>query len=135
METLEREGLPSINLTLTGTVEEAVEKVKAAFKEEGFGNLTTINVQTTLKEKIGVETEPYVILGMCNPNLAHLALEAHPEIGLLLPCNVVVRKQGDEVLVSAQDPSVLVSFTGFSDLEPIAVEAKEKIAKAIRSIG
>ena len=83
---------------------DAVRKVKDAFQAQGFGTLTEIDVQATLEQKLGLDTEPYVILGACNPQLAHQALQLEPEIGLLLPCNVVVRRHAGTTLVHALDP-------------------------------
>ena len=80
-------------ITLDLPVQDAIARVKDAFGAQGFGTLTEIDVQATLNEKLGLDTDPYVILGTCNPQLAHQALELEPEIGLLLPCNVVVRRQ------------------------------------------
>jgi len=103
--------------------EDAVPRVKAAFKEQGFGILTEIDIKATLKEKIDVDVDPYIILGACNPDLARRALEIEPEIGLLLPCNVVVRQSEGRVLVHALDPAVMVSIPERPDLQGIADEA------------
>ncbi len=112
--------------------EEAVPKVKEAFQTHGFGTLTEIDVKATLQSKIGVEMEPYVILGACNPHLAHRALTADPEVGALLPCNVVVRRDGDRTLVHALDPEVIGRLADVP--ESIAREAGELIQKALESL-
>jgi len=110
---------------------EAVERVTAALKEEGFGILTTIDVQRTLKEKLQVDSRPYVILGACNPQLAHRALQAEPEIGLLLPCNVVVYEADEGTIVAAMDPGAALTLAGNPTLEPIAREARASLERAI----
>ena len=115
-------------------VAEAVPKVKAAFKEQGFGTLTEIDVQSTLKEKIGDDVEPYVILGACNPNLAHRALQLEPDVGLLLPCNVVVRPHEGRTMVSALDPGLFAELMDHPDLKPIAEEATRLIDAALDSL-
>jgi uncharacterized protein (DUF302 family) len=112
--------------------DEAIERVTAALKDEGFGILTMIDVQATVKEKLGVDSAPYVILGSCNPQLAHQVLEAEREIGLLLPCNVVVyQADGRSTTVAAMDPQAALSLTGNSGIEPIASEAKERLARVL----
>ena len=121
----------ALTISLDLPYDEAVPKVKEAFKEQGFGTLTEIDVQSTLEQKIGVHVERYVILGACNPNLAHRALEVTRDIGLLLPCNVVVREQGDGVLVQALDPAVIASVPGLPELEPVAEEAGRRIRAAL----
>ncbi len=115
-------------------VAEAVPKVKEALKAQGFGTLTEIDVQATLKEKIGAEVEPYVILGACNPRLAHRALELEPDVGLLLPCNVVVRTHGDRTMVSALDPEIIAEMADHPDLRPIAEEARSLLDAALESL-
>ncbi|GAA1991424.1 DUF302 domain-containing protein [Catenulispora subtropica] len=111
-----------------------VEEVRAALADQGFGVLTEIDVQATLREKLGEETGPYLILGACNPPLAHRALTADPSIGLLLPCNVVVRADGDRTRVEALDPDVMVRFTGEPELEPVAAEAKKRLSAALEAV-
>ncbi len=115
--------------------EEAVPKVKEAFKEQGFGTLVEIDVRATLREKIGEETEPYIILGTCNPNLAHRALQVEPALGVLLPCNVVVRSTGERsVMVQALDPMVMARVPEKAELEPIAEEAGTRIGAALDAL-
>lgn len=114
--------------------EDAVPKVKEAFKEQGFGTLTEIDVRATLKEKIDRDIEPYMILGTCNPDLASRALDVEREIGLLLPCNVVVTERDGKTLVQALDPQVMVSVPGNDELRPIAEEAAKGIDAALASL-
>jgi uncharacterized protein (DUF302 family) len=114
--------------------DDAVERVTAALKDEGFGVLTTIDVQKTLKEKIDVDRPRYVILGACNPTFAHQALEAEPEIGVLLPCNVVVYEQDGKTKVVAMDPEAALKLSGNPDVEPLAREVRERIERVIKSL-
>jgi uncharacterized protein (DUF302 family) len=114
--------------------DDAVGKVKEAFKEQGFGTLTEIDVQATLKEKIDRDIEPYTILGTCNPELASKALDIEREVGLLLPCNVVVTQRGGKTLVQALNPEVMVSVPNNDALKPIADEAAERMNKALSSL-
>ena len=122
----------SVKLTLDFS--EAVPKVKEAFAAQGFGTLTEIDVQATLQAKIDAHIEPYVILGACNPQLAHQALEATRDIGLLLPCNVVVRQHDDGVTVQALDPSIIATLPGDPALQPIADEVARRIDAALDSL-
>lgn len=114
--------------------EEAIPRVKAALKDEGFGVLTEIDVKETLKHKIGVEFRPYTILGACNPALAHRALSGSTAVGLMLPCNVVVEEAEGGSLVSAMDPVVGMAAVGEPSLEPVAEEARERLARAIAAL-
>ncbi|NIA02102.1 MAG: DUF302 domain-containing protein [Nitrospirae bacterium] len=109
----------------------AVEKLRKALKEQGFGILTEIDVKVAMKEKLDKDMEDYVILGACNPSLASQALDFEKEIGLLLPCNVIAYKQGDDVFVSAILPSVAMSFVGNDSLQKIAKQAEPKLISAI----
>jgi uncharacterized protein (DUF302 family) len=120
--------------TVAYPYEIAVDKVKAALKAEGFGVLSEIDVQATLKEKLGVDSSRYVILGACNPPLAHKALSAEPEIGLFLPCNVVVYDTEDGVRVSAIDPEVMMSMIDNPVLVDVAAEAKTRLRRVIDAL-
>jgi uncharacterized protein (DUF302 family) len=121
-------------ITLDLPFQDAITRVKDAFMAQGFGTLTEIDVQATLKQKLGLDTEPYLILGACNPQLAHQALEVEPEIGLLLPCNVVVRRHAGTTLVHALDPQVMVQVPQRPELQPIADEASRRIRAALDSL-
>jgi len=114
--------------------ETTVDQVKAALKEQGFGVLTEIDVQKTMKEKLGVDFRPYLILGACNPPLAHQALSAELEIGLLLPCNVIVYAADDGTVVEAMDPEVALGIVGNPAVEPVARVAREKLVKAMEKL-
>jgi uncharacterized protein (DUF302 family) len=111
-----------------------VERVKSALKEQGFGVLTEIDVKATLREKLAADMEDYLILGACNPALAHRALGIDREIGLLLPCNVVVRADGEATLVQALDPQVMVSVTGRAELKAVADDAAIRLRAALDSL-
>jgi uncharacterized protein (DUF302 family) len=111
--------------------DEALEKVKEAFIAEGFGVLTEVNVKEKMKEKLGKNMKNYLILGMCNPALAYQAIEAEREIGLLLPCNVIVYEDGDKVRVLAQQPKVMLQVTENDALTAVAVEADRRIRRAL----
>lgn len=114
---------------------EAVEKTKEALKAEGFGVLSEIDVQATLKAKLNEDVEPYVILGACNPTLAHQALSAEPDLGLLLPCNVVVYERDGAVWVKAIEPGKMLSVVENPAVDPIAKQVREKLERVLASIG
>jgi uncharacterized protein (DUF302 family) len=121
--------------TLKVPYEEALVRVKQALKTEGFGVLSEINVRQTLREKLGEEMEPYMILGACNPQLAHRALSQEPEVGLLLPCNVVVRAEGvNQSRVDIADPQAMLSIVGNQQLDTIATEAKQRLQRVLESL-
>jgi uncharacterized protein (DUF302 family) len=110
---------------------DAVERVRAELKTEGFGVLCEIDVQATLREKLGVEGEPYLILGACNPPLAHQALEAEPNLGVLLPCNVVIYQRGGETQISAIDPERMLSIVDNQALAPVAADVKARLGVVV----
>lgn len=114
--------------------DEAVDRTKAALADQGFGVLTEIDVQATLKAKLDRDVPPHLILGACNPQLAAQALEVEPDIGLLLPCNVVVRRDGDRTLVQALDPQVMVSLPGRPELQGVADEAAKRLSAALQVV-
>ena len=123
------------NITTPLDYTAAVEAVTAALKTEGFGVLTTIDVQATLKQKLGAEISPYTILGACNPPLAHRALSAEPEIGLLLPCNVIVYADADgRTTVSMIDPEAQFALVQRADLAELAQEAGARLRRALEQL-
>jgi uncharacterized protein (DUF302 family) len=123
-----------ITITLDTPFKESVDKVRAALAEQGFGILTEIDVQATLKAKIGAELEDYLILGACNPPLAHRALSVERQIGLLLPCNVVVRAADGGTVVEAMDPQVMVQVTGNPEMAAVADEAGTRLRAALAAL-
>lgn len=113
----------------------AVDQVRSALAAQGFGVLTEIDLQATLRAKLGVEVPQHVILGACNPPLAHAALQAEPSIGLLLPCNVVVRSAADgTTIVEAVDPQTMVSLTGNAALQVVADDASRRLSAALAGL-
>lgn len=126
--------------TLSVPFQQAIERITAALKGEGFGVLTTIDVQATMKAKLDVDVVPYTILGACNPNIAHKAIGIEPHVGLLLPCNVVVRQvQPDasgqaQVLVEIADPQAMLGIVGNSDMNDIAQEARDRLQRALAAL-
>lgn len=129
-----------LSTTLHTSFEDVVDRTTKALADQGFGVLTTIDVKATLKQKLGEEMENYLILGACNPTLAHRALGIHRQIGQLLPCNVVVRSDpagdADTVLVEAMDPQLMVKVTGEQGaLQDVADQATAKLQAAIGALG
>jgi uncharacterized protein (DUF302 family) len=115
--------------------EEAVERTAAALKEEGFGVLTEIDVKATLKKKLGADFRKYVILGACNPPLAHQALQTELDIGLLLPCNVIIYEEDDGSVVSIVNPLSMLGMVEKPELEPVAREAQTRLRRVIEALG
>jgi uncharacterized protein (DUF302 family) len=121
--------------TLDAPYEVAMAQVKGALKAEGFGVLTEIDVQRTLYEKLGAEMDSYSILGACNPQLAQRALQLEPSLGLLLPCNVVVRAEGMGTRVEIADPQAMLGIVGNEQLDAIAQEARVRLRRALAALG
>ncbi|WP_407275996.1 DUF302 domain-containing protein [Halothiobacillus sp. DCM-1] len=122
--------------TVNLPVPEAIEQVTAALKTEGFGVLTTIDVAATLKAKLGIEQPPYVILGACNPQFAHQAIQQEPEIGVLLPCNVVVRADGEgRSIVSFMDPTAVLCLVDHPDVVTLGNAVRERLQRVAAALG
>jgi len=115
--------------------EATIARVTDELKKEGFGVLTEIDMKATLKKKLDVDFRRYVILGACNPTLANQALSVEIEIGLLLPCTVIVYEDGDETVVSIIDPVIMLGVVGNPAVEPIAREAAERLQRVIMAVG
>lgn len=123
-------------VTLDAPYDEVVERVRAALADQGFGVLTEIDVAATLRTELGVEVPPQVVLGACNPPLAHRGLQAEPDLGLLLPCNVVVRAdEAGATRVTALDPQVMVGVTGRPELEAVAEDARARLRAVLDALG
>lgn len=124
-----------LTITLSGvSFDDAVARTTEALGEEGFGILTEIDVKATMKKKLDVEMDDYLILGACNPPLAHQAIEAELPIGLLLPCNVIVVKEGDDISVSAVRPSKMFEVVSQPGMEEIAAEVEERLERVMETI-
>jgi uncharacterized protein (DUF302 family) len=120
--------------TVNYSFKEALERTKKALQEQGFGVQAEINISGALHEKLGIEVPQQIILGACNPQLAHKALQAEPKIGLLLPCNVTVRQDGQQLKVAVIDAERLMDFVGNPELRPIAEEAKRRLRAVLERI-
>lgn len=114
---------------------QALPRVREALKEQGFGVITEIDMRATMREKLGEEIEDYTILGACNPELAFRALGVDRSLGLLLPCNVVVRADGDGSVVEMLDPQTMVDVPGREDLRPVADDAGARLSAALAALG
>jgi uncharacterized protein (DUF302 family) len=125
-----------VGMTVALDFERAVERVKEALAAEGFGILCEIDVAATMKKKLGVDFRPYVILGACNPPLAHRALTAERDIGLLLPCNIIVYDDNmpGHSVIAAMDPVVALGVTGNTSLQPVAEEVKSRLIRALAAV-
>ena len=122
-------------IELDSSYDDTIGRVTDALKDQGFGILTEIDVRQTLKDKLDVDIEPQVILGACNPGLAHRALEIDPRIGALLPCNVVVRTENGRTVVEALDPKLIAEVPDNPALAPIAEEAGQRVQAALDTLG
>jgi uncharacterized protein (DUF302 family) len=126
----------TVSTVVDRSFDETLEAVRAALADKGFGILTEIDLASTLRTKIGAEIPPQVILGACRPPLAHAAVQAEPSIGVLLPCNVVVRAGEDgRTIVDAMDPDAMVSVTGNRALAEVAGDARARISAALATLG
>jgi uncharacterized protein (DUF302 family) len=123
-----------ITIRVSAPFAEAVARTRDALKAQGFGVLTEIDVQATMRDRLGEDMEPYLILGACNPPLAHRALSADRRIGLLLPCNVVVRAEAGQTVIEALNPQAMVAVTGEASLRPVADAAAARLTAALSSL-
>jgi len=125
----------SFSTRLQGDLATIEERVVDALKSEGFGILTEIDVQATLKAKLGIDRKPYRILGACNPPLAHKAIEAEPDIGLLLPCNVVLREEEDgDITVAFMDPVAVLQLVERPEVAELATDVKQRLQRVEKAI-
>jgi uncharacterized protein (DUF302 family) len=130
-----QQGAYSIRTTVDWSYEDAIPKVTEALQKEGFGVLTQIDVRATIQKKLGKDFPKYVILGSCNPQLAYQALSAETEIGLLLPCNVIVYENPEgRTVVAAQDPEAALEVVGNPAVAPVAKQARERLVRVIQSL-
>lgn len=126
----------SFSTELSGDIDEIEQSVTAALKEEGFGILTEIDVKATLKEKLNIDKRPYKILGACNPPLANKAIDSDPDIGLLLPCNVVVREEEDgSICVAFMDPGAVLGLVDKPGIEQLAEEVRGRLLRVREALG
>jgi uncharacterized protein (DUF302 family) len=124
----------ALTITTDLDFDTAVERVREELLAEGFGVLTEIDVQRTLAQKLGVEGDPYLILGACNPQLAHRGLGIEPDLGVLLPCNVILRADGDATRISAMEPIAAMQLAANPALAPLADEAHGRLERALSRI-
>ena len=120
--------------TVSSSYGDTIKKATDALAAEGFGVLTTIDVAATLRKKLGKETKPYMILGACNPQFAHQAMELEPQIGALLPCNVVVREEQGKTRVEIMDPQSVLQLVERPEIEGIAAEVRQRLERVLASL-
>jgi uncharacterized protein (DUF302 family) len=125
----------TFSTTTAGPIEQARERVIAALATEGFGVLTEIDVAATLKKKLGESIDPYLILGACNPPLAHRAISAEPTIGALLPCNVVLRAAGNQIIVDFMNPESVLTLVETEGISTIATEVRSRLERVKELVG
>jgi uncharacterized protein (DUF302 family) len=129
--------MDSLAVSLTGDYDQIIERVTKALQSEGFGVLTRIDLDKAFKDKLGVDFRRYAILGACNPKLAHTAVTADPEVGLLLPCNVTVEEMPDRVQVRFVDPEAMMSMGKLGEkaaVKELAADAKSRLTRAMKSL-
>jgi uncharacterized protein (DUF302 family) len=119
---------------LATSFDETLARVTAALRAEGFGVLTEIDVQATMKARLDIDGEPYLILGACNPPLAHRAISADPSVGVLLPCNVVLRADGEGTIVEAMDPAAVMALVDDAELAAVAADARARLGRALAAL-
>ncbi len=124
----------SFGKTVDTSFDKTIERATQALAKEGFGVLSDIDVAGTLKKKLGMEMPPYRILGACNPQFAHRALEAEPQIGALLPCNVVVRAEGTKTIVEIMDPLAVMQLVGKPEVAKIAQEVRGRLERVLAAL-
>ncbi len=124
----------TFGITVPGNIESVRERVTEALSSEGFGILTTIDVAAIFKAKLDIDRDPYLILGACNPGLANSAVDADPEIGALLPCNVVLRQEGDSVAVRIMDPAVVLGLVDSDAVKEAGAAAKAKLERVVNAL-
>ena len=120
--------------TVSTSYEDTLERATAALAAEGFGVLSEIDVAATLKKKLGKDMPPYRILGACNPQFAHRAIELEPQIGALLPCNVVVRVEGGRTVVEVMDPNAVLELVGRPEIAEIATEVRQRLERVLAAL-
>jgi len=115
-------------------LDEVRPTVEAALRAEGFGVLTKIDVAATMRAKLGIDGPPYAILGACNPSLVHRALDADPSVGALLPCNLLLRQDGDATIIEAMDPAAVIALADAQVVKVVAAEARERLVRVIAAV-